>query len=310
MNIGITGANGFIGRLLVEKHLNLGDQVHILSRKKEDTDVRIIRHYGDLQDVSTLYSFVEKIDILYHCAAEIKDDSKMKAVNVEGTNNLLKVSSNRIKHWVQLSSVGVYGPIFQGVVNEEQEYNPINEYERTKLEADLLVIDAAKNATFTYAIIRPSIVFGPKMNNNSLFQLIQVIEKGFYFFLGKRGASANYIPVENVIEALYLAGTHPSAVNQIFNVSNWCTIEDFVGFISKKLSKPTPKFRLPFFPIMILAKITSFIPRNPLTVSRLNALSSRSIYSTKKIEKYLNFSPKQSIELGVESLVKQYRINK
>ena len=36
MKIAITGATGFIGQLLTEKHLNLGDEVHILTQKKNN----------------------------------------------------------------------------------------------------------------------------------------------------------------------------------------------------------------------------------------------------------------------------------
>lgn len=309
MKVGITGAAGFIGSLLVEKHLRLGDSVHVLSRKKANLSDKVNFHLGDLLDANSLESFVSDIDVLYHCAAEIRDESKMKAVNVEGTRNLIAASSGKIKHWVQLSSVGVYGPVSSGVITEEQSYTPINEYERTKLDADLLVLEAAKNKAFTYTIIRPSIVFGAKMRNKSLFELIKTIDKGFYFFIGNKGASANYVPVENIIEALYLAATNAKAVNGIYNVSNWCTIEDFIGFISKELQKPFPKFRVPIKPIIFLAKITSFIPRNPLTISRLNALSNRSVYSTKKIEKELNFKPVYTMEKGIEGLIKEYKLD-
>ncbi len=279
MKVGITGANGFIGGLLVKKLLEAGDEVHILSRKRANNDSSVITHVGDLRDIESLKSFLNHVDVLYHCAAEIKDDSKMREINVEGTRNLIAAASNKIKHWVHLSSVGVYGPISSGTISEDHPYNPINEYERTKLEADLLVMEGAKKNNFTYTIIRPSIVFGEKMNNQSLIQLIKVIDRGYYFFLGKKGASANYVSVENVIEALHLAGTNAKALNNTYIISDWTTIEDFISTISKTLSKKSPKLRLPFGPILFLAKISSFIPKNPLTTSRLYALTNRTVYS-------------------------------
>ena len=309
MKIGITGANGFIGGLLVKKHLEAGDEVHILSRKKPNNDSSVTTHLGDLRDIESLKLFLNNVDLLYHCAAEIKDDSKMREINVEGTRNLIEAASNKIKHWVHLSSVGVYGPISSGTISEDHPYNPINEYERTKLEADLLVIEGAKKNNFSYTIIRPSIVFGEKMNNQSLFKLIEVINRGYYFFLGTKGASANYVSVENVIEALYLAGTNPKAINNTYIISDWTTIEDFITTISNTLSKKSPKLRLPSGPILFLAKITSFIPKNPLTTSRLNALTNRTVYSNEKIEKELGYKPKNSLQNGIENLVKYYKKN-
>ncbi len=309
MKIGITGANGFIGSLLVKKHLEAGDEVHILSRKKPYSDNSVITHQGDLRDIESLKLFLNHVDTLYHCAAEIKDDSKMREINVEGTRNLIEAAANKIKHWVHLSSVGVYGPISSGTISEDHPYNPINEYEITKLEGDLLVIEGAEKNNFSYTIIRPSIVFGEKMNNRSLFKLIEVINKGYYFFLGKKGASANYVSVENVIEALYLAGKNPKAVNKTYIISDWTTIEDFITTISNTLSKKSPKLRLPFEPILFLAKITSFIPKNPLTTSRLYALTNRTVYSTKKIEQELDYKAKNSLKTGIENLVNYYKKN-
>lgn len=308
MVVGITGASGFIGSLLVQRHLELGDNVHVLSRNKVVLDCRVSNHFGDLLDVDSLNSFVSTIEVLYHCAAEISDESKMKAINVEGTRNLIKAASGRIRHWVQLSSVGVYGPVHKGVVTEEHSYNPINEYEKTKLMSDFLILEATKNKVFTSTILRPSNVFGSEMKNQSLFDLITAVNKGYFFFIGDKGASANYIAVENVVEALYLSATNPIAENKIYIISDWCTFEIFIGIISEKLLKPTPKFRLPANLMLGLAYITAFIPRNPLTISRLNALSTKCIYSTLKIEKELNFKRNYTIEQGLSDLIKKYKL--
>lgn len=310
MKIGVTGGNGFIGRLLVNKHIELGDEVIVLSRNKERDIKGATLSVGDLSVEDSLIEFVKDLDVLYHCAAEIIDELKMEATNVMGTNNLIKAASGQIQHWVQLSSVGVYGPIGSGIITENQKYNPINKYEKSKLKSDLLVLEATENRLFTSTIIRPSNVLGAKMKNNSLFELIKTIDKGFYFFIGKKGASANYITVENVVESLYLAATNIKAINQIYNVSDWSTIEDFVNNITNHLQKSAIKYRIPIKLMIFLAKITSFIPNNLLTVSRLMALSNMSKYSTKKIEVELSYSPKNTNNNGLEGLVREYRLRK
>ena len=242
MKIAITGASGFIGKLLVDKLLSQGNEVNVLTRKRNKfIDNRVSVFEGDLNDIEVLREFVLGVDVIYHCAAEIKNEILMKTVNENGTANLIEVAKNTISHWIQLSSTGVYGPIYSGTVNENQVYNPINEYEKTKLKSDFLVLEAAEKNNFTCTIIRPSNVFGFQMSNTSLFQLVKTIDKGFYFFVGPKGASANYVPVENVIEALYLAATNPKAKSEIYNISDWCTIEDFVNSVAKVLGKASPK---------------------------------------------------------------------
>ncbi|WP_310559550.1 NAD-dependent epimerase/dehydratase family protein [Flavobacterium sp.] len=310
MKIAITGATGFIGKLLIEKHIDLGDEVHVLTRKKLNHDnVKGLHfHIGDLSDAKSLILLLKNADVLYHCAAEIKDESIMNLVNVEGTKNLIKAATGQVKHWVQLSSTGVYGPLYSGIISENQAYNPINEYEKTKLESDFLVLEATNNSVFTSTIVRPSNVFGFQMTNQSIFQLVKSIDKGFYFFVGfEKGASANYVPVENVIEALYLAATNPKAKNGIYIISSWCTIEEFIGNISKSLDKPFPKFRIPLGFAKCLARATFFIPKNPLTVSRINALSNRVIYETNKIETELDYKPVVSTAETIKDLVEFYK---
>jgi nucleoside-diphosphate-sugar epimerase len=116
-------------------------------------------YFGDLSIIRSLTEFVKNIDVLYHCAAELIDESKMETTNVLGTETLIKAASGKVLHWVQLSSVGVYGPIGKGLITEDQLYNPINAYEKSKLQSDLLVLKATEQRLFTSTIIRPSNVF-------------------------------------------------------------------------------------------------------------------------------------------------------
>lgn len=310
MKVSITGATGFIGKLLVKKHIDLGDEVHVLTRNPQNNfeySKQVQVHIGDLSDLQSLVAFVKDTDVLYHCAAEIRNESIMKLINVEGTKNLIQAASGEIKHWVQLSSTGVYGPIYSGRINENQVYNPINEYEKTKLDSDFLVLDAAEKKMFTYTILRPSNVFGFQMTNQSIFQLVKMIDKGFYFFVGPKGASANYVSVENVIEALYLVAIKPKAKNQIYIISSWCTVEEFVANIANALQKPNPKIRFSIDGIKLIARLTAFIPKNPLTVSRINALSNRVIYETAKIESELEFKEVVTVKSTIKTLVEFYR---
>lgn len=310
MKIAITGATGFIGEMLTKKHLSLGDEVHVLTRKKSpnfEFSNKVIIHIGDLSDLDSLQDFIKDIDVLYHCAAEVWDEANMYTTNVQGTKNLIKASSKELIHWVQLSSVGVYGPIQTGNITENQPYNPMNEYERTKLKSDLAVIEASKKNSFTFTVVRPSNVFGANMKNNALFQLINSIDKGVHFFIGTKGASANYVSIDNVVHALILAATSPNAKNQIYTISHWMTIEDFIEIISKALGRRTPKFRVPLSLIKFIAKCTSFFPSNPLTIGRVNALSNKAIYVTSKIEKELDYKSVIPIEVTLKELVKKYK---
>jgi nucleoside-diphosphate-sugar epimerase len=308
MEIAITGATGFIGKHLLARHLGQGDQVRYLTRKKPTSENGAKAYLGDLNSPDELRAFIRNVDIVYHCAAEIRDEALMAVTNVQGTANLLAAAYSRIGRWVQLSSTGVYGPQRAGIITEDHPFAPVNAYEKTKVQSDLLVLDAVENRGLDAVILRPSNVYGNDMSNQSLFQLIAMINKGLFFYLGKPGATANYVHVENVVEALVLAGqTANIKSGQAYIVSDFCTLEDFAGFIAENLGKNAPSIRLPETTVRLLAKILSSITPFPLTPSRIDALTGRAVYSTELIEKELSYRNKISMAEGIADLVRCYQ---
>lgn len=308
MRIAITGATGFIGHMLANKLAENGHSVRILTRKngfERSFHPKISIFEGDLLETNgVLKKFTQDIDILYHCAAEINNKALMWVVNVNGTENLIQAASGQVKHWIQLSSTGVYGNPLTGIIDEESPTNPQNEYEISKLEADRLVMEAGEIGLFKYTIIRPSNVFGQNMRNQSIFQLIYSIQKGRFRYIGKRGASANYIPVGNVIEALMLLAQNKKAFNQLFILSDWCTIEAFVTAIAKELKVGIPLFRLPKFPLKFVAYIVRLpFPNFPLTPSRIDALTTRCKYNCEKITNLIGYQSPEIIEEELKKMV-------
>ncbi len=305
MIIAITGGTGFIGKNLVLRHLAQGDEVRVLSRRpqgKSGLPDAVQWHHGDLSAARELQAFVDGADILYHCAGEIRDEARMRQVHIEGTQHLIHAAAGKIKRWVQLSSVGAYGQRRAGVVTELSELKPCGVYETTKVESDRLIQTAAREGAFEYSILRPSIVYGAEMGNRSLFGMIAMIDRGLFFFIGKPGASANYIHVDNVVEALLLCGAKPDANGQVYNLSDHCTMEHFVAAIAAALGKPTPRLRVPEWPIRQAARLLGKLPRFPLTLARVDALTGRAIYSTDKIGRELGYRHIVSMEAGLTEL--------
>ena len=309
MNVAITGGTGFIGRKLVQRHLERGDHVRVLSRRPimvSGLPDSVEWFEGDLIAFDHILPFVDGVDVLYHCAGQLTDENSMRSLHVGGTKALVEAASGRIGHWVQLSSVGVYGPVSAGLIYEHSPLNPVGEYETTKSESDGIVIGAAREGAFTFSVLRPSIVYGGDMANQSLFDLIAMIERGLFFFVGHKGASANYIHVDNVVEGLIRCGTMKGAKDKIFNLSDHCSLETFVKIISSQLGCKYPKVRLPEVVLRVMAGIMGKLPGFPLTLSRVDALTKRSIYSIKYIQKELAYKHVISMDDGVKRLVSNY----
>mgnify|MGYP006411780937 FL=1 len=299
MIIAITGGSGFIGKLLVDRHIQQGDQVRLLSRKAPLKGVSAEYYLGDLSNPNVdLSSFLDGVNVLYHCAGEINNESLMQGLHVNGTQRLVNAAQGKIDRWVQLSSVGVYGVCRTSMITEDSKERPFGVYERTKVESDNIV----KNSGIPYAILRPSNVFGNDMPNQSLRGLLHVVRKGLFFFIGKENESlVNYVHVTDVVEALIRCGSDDKALGEVFNLSQSTTVEKMItSFESDKKI-----LRLPEWIARIIAGVFGWVPRLPLTPSRVDALTGRCVYNSKKVQKILGFKYSMILEEGFELFAKQ-----
>lgn len=311
MIVAVTGGTGFIGRRLVERLLARGDVVRMITRQAAPLEKPALLEICECDlltaEVGDLAAMLRGVDVLYHCAGQLTDVRTMRSLHVDATRKLIEAASGRIERWVQLSSVGAYGKQREGVVTEQTELRPVGTYEITKVMSDDLVSLASWGGAFEHVILRPSNVYGADMSNQSLFGMINMIQCGRFFFIGKPGASANYIHVDNVVEALILCGTKPEASGQVYDLSDHRTLEQFVAVIAESLGKPAPQPRLPEWAVRLPAKWLGRIPWFPLTESRVDALTGRTIYSTDKIEHELGYRHVVSMEAGLKELVRSWQ---
>jgi nucleoside-diphosphate-sugar epimerase len=311
MIVAITGGTGFIGKKLVECLIGRGDVVRLLTRDSAVAEKSSLLeiHRCDLLTVGAdeLSAMLDGVDVLYHCAGQLRDAHIMRALHVDATQKLAEAASHRVSHWVQLSSVGVYGKVTEGAVTEDSALNPVGEYEVSKAESDKIVVGAASKGGFSYSILRPSNVFGAGMSNRSLFGMIAMIDRGLFFYIGKPGASANYIHVNNVAEGLMRCGTMQPAKGRTYNLSDCCTMEHFVEVIAEALGRKPPCLRIPKPIAQLTGRTLGKLPGFPLTQSRVDALTNRSAYSISRIRQELSYNHVISMEDGLRELVDAYK---
>ena len=309
MRVAITGGTGFIGRRLAMSHLERGDRVRLLSRRQvTGMEGRADVFRANLADPNAdLRSFVEGSDVLYHCAGHLTDEGYMHAVHVEGTRRLVEVAAGRIGRWVQLSSVGAYGPRYDEVVGEDAVEAPQGIYETTKHQSDVLVAAAAADRAFEHVLLRPSIVYGPEMPNRSLFQLISAVARGLFFFIGPPGAVVNYVHVRGVVSALMACAARAEAHGRVYILSDNCSVEEMVGIIATVLERPVPRLRLPIGPALLIARMFGRISGFPLSESRVRALTRRVVYDGSRIEKELGYRHPVTFDRGFRELVEHWR---
>jgi len=307
MRAAVTGASGFIGRVLVEQLLTRGWEVTVLSRRPPQETQAANLHYvqGDLCATGThLTELLRSKDVLFHCAGELYRPDIMEAVHVGGTRNLLtameRLSPSPRPHWIQLSSVGAYGPPQHGAaearsITESDPPRPVGPYETTKTRADELVLAAGQSGLMTYTIVRPANVFGETMTNQSLRALLGMIRRRLFFYVGERGAVTNYVHVDDVVAALLACVHKPAALGQIYNLSNDCALEALVAESAQALGVRPPSLRVPEFAVRLAARFGSILPRFPLTDERINVMVNRTRYPSDKIERELGVKANISV---------------
>jgi len=213
----VTGAFGMVGRRIVEKLLNQEYIVRTLSRQMRLEQKGVVNYRGGLEDKEVLDSFVSGADFLFHCAAELKDETKMSDVNIVGTEKIMNaVKNSTIKFFSYLSSAGVVGLTNDKIVDENIPCNPITTYEKTKWEAEKIV-DRGIDGCSTI-ILRPTNVIDEKQPgalslpmNGSLKSLLKVVIKG--------GECAHIIHAEDVAKAATYFVSHKFNTPRCFFVS-------------------------------------------------------------------------------------------
>ena len=212
----VTGARGMIGKRIVELLLNKGWQVRVLTRSRYFSDEQRVQVYmSDINNEDVLSEFLCGVNAIFHCAAELRDESKMYSTNVEGTCKLLKeAKKTEASYFCFLSSAGVVGPTSTLCVTEETICHPNNLYEKTKYEAELLVKNS--DLDMNISILRPTNVVSHNKPgilslsiNNSWKDRLKVFLKG--------NESAHIVYVDDVASvALYFLDHTISGVNIYF----------------------------------------------------------------------------------------------
>jgi nucleoside-diphosphate-sugar epimerase len=311
MDVAVTGASGFVGATLVRSLLARGDRVRALVRDPGAAICRLpaVRVFqGDLADPGRVPAeFVAGADVLYHCAAEIRDERRMNATNIEGTRALARLAAGRIGRWVHLSSASVYGAVRSGRIVEGSPLRPDSVYGGTKVESEAIVQAAAAAGGFGFVILRPSNVFGIGMPGVSLFKLFAMIDRGLFCFVGQPNAVMNYVHVDNAAAALVLAGTRDAAAGRTYNVSDQMPIEDLAAIVAGEIGVRRPARRLPEVPLRIVAGALGWVPGMPLAHRNLDALTQRASYASDRIREELGYEPAVSLEAGLRELARNWK---
>lgn len=149
----VTGATGFVGS-------------HV-ARELEARGAEVGEERVELLDEDALARAVAGCEAVFHVAALYRYDADpelVRRVNVEGTRNVVRACIRAgVRRLVHCSTCGTCGPVPGRPATEEDEpptYELAIPYKRTKLEAELLVRDAARRAELDAVVVNPTTPVG------------------------------------------------------------------------------------------------------------------------------------------------------
>ena len=153
----VTGGAGFIGSNIVKKLVARGDNVTVIDNlntgKEENLAAvsdKITFLKDDILNLGLLEQETDGIDGIFHQAAlaSVQDSfskpEEYNDVNVNGTENILKLAKKNNFKVVYASSSSVYGNPERIPIQESDSKNPINPYAETKVKKEELAIKYAE----------------------------------------------------------------------------------------------------------------------------------------------------------------------
>jgi UDP-glucose 4-epimerase len=212
----VTGGLGFIGNELVRQLDKQGKKVVVLDNKNriapEISDLKHIPveeiNIADYPSVSSLFSRL-KPELVFHMAAihfipECNaDPERTLRINVEGTQSILRASSeNKVGKIVFASSGAVYADSAQ-TLNENFNTAPIDVYGWSKLFGEnLCQLNHSLHATPT-VVARLFNNYGPRETNPHIVpEIIKQVRSGSRLKLGNISTVRDYIHTRDCASAL------------------------------------------------------------------------------------------------------------
>ncbi|MGE0667782.1 MAG: NAD-dependent epimerase/dehydratase family protein [Sphingomonadales bacterium] len=145
--VALTGATGFVGRVVLDELLKQGYRVSALARREQQFRDGVTWITGSLTDDLALKALVTDADAVVHVAGQIKARRRADFfdINKGGTARLIAALEGRPVRFVHLSSLAAREPALSG-------------YAASKSAAEVLVKSAPG---LDWTILRPPAVYGP-----------------------------------------------------------------------------------------------------------------------------------------------------
>ena len=319
LKILVTGASGFTGSHLARMLVESGHRVRALVRRTSALDllqgIDVERFEGDLSDEVRLRRAVEGVDRVFHIAAVYREarlsDHHYHEVNVLGTRRLAEAALAEGIPFLYCSTCGVHGDV-EGEADESAPYNPGDVYQRTKVEAENIVLALHRERGLRAVILRPVGIYGP--GDRRFLKLFKGVARRRFPMIGSGRVSYHLTHVEDVARGFLKAAETATALGEAFILAGarHTTVEELVGLIAERAGVPPPRFHWPARPFYAAAALCEGLCRPlgiepPLHRRRLDFYLKNRAFRIDKARRVLGWEPQVDLETGITRTLEWYR---
>ncbi|MGB6888264.1 MAG: NAD-dependent epimerase/dehydratase family protein [Mycobacterium sp.] len=173
----VIGANGFLGSHVTRQLVAAGHDVRVVVREGANTvgidDLLTERFVGDVWGEETLRAAMAGCDDVYYCVVDARgwltDPAPLYRTNVDGTRNVLEVAcavhnETPFRRFVFTSTYATVNRRRGRVATEADEITDergITDYVRSRLQAERMVLQRARNGQLPAVAMCVSTTYGP-----------------------------------------------------------------------------------------------------------------------------------------------------
>lgn len=254
----------------------------------------------DILNEKQIEKKMKGIDCVIHLAGIIDNSNpNLWEVNVKGTTNVLNAAIKaKAKKFVFMSSTAVYGET-KGIINEKSKLAPENNYEKSKVEGEKIVLLAKEKIQVN--IIRSAMIFGANDYWKKMFKML--IKKYPLPLSGKNFFQIIYSKeIARVIEKVINKGKNGEIYLAAGNERK--TLNEFCRMVQEELNLEKRLIHIPSIFGIILGKLVEI---KLLTTENIRHLGKERNYNTKKL-KSLGWKQKIDLNKAIKEVVKELKM--
>ena len=327
----VTGGTGLVGAHLLYHLIKNDEKIRAIYRSEkriekvkevfsfytdDDTLISKIEWFkADVTDVPSMIPAFVGIKNVYHCAAFVsfnpKDYREMRKVNIHGTAIIANLSIDaKIDKICFVGSIASIGSSLDGsLITEECEWNSQennSDYSITKFGSEMEIWRASQEGV-EVVIVNPGVILGSGFWGQGSSKLFTQVYNGFkYFTEGITG----FVGVKDVVKSMILLMNSNIKNERFILVSENKSFKEIFFSMAISMGKKPPSIKIKSWHMSVFWRVSWLLSKltgkEPL-LSKSSAKSAHSIsrYSSRKIEKSLNFQF-QEIDAVIKSVSKNY----